>query len=106
MSGIFPTSDGSESVGRTLFAGRRLPSAEGNAGGRENSAKIDERTISNMNVVLEEVFEGVPHGGDHESRKRVAKRLIQSAKKGKATLDGLRAAGRDTLRQLSARKSA
>jgi hypothetical protein len=44
---------------------------------------IDERTTANMDVVLEEVFAGVPHGGDHESRKHVAKRQIQSAKKGK-----------------------
>ena len=44
-------------------------------------ARVDERTTANMGVVLEEVFAGVPHGGDHESRKRVAKKLIQSAKK-------------------------
>lgn len=42
---------------------------------------IDERTTANMDVALEEVFAGVPHGGDHESRKHIAKKLIQSAKK-------------------------
>jgi hypothetical protein len=42
---------------------------------------IDERATANMDVPLEEVFAGVPHGGDHESRKHVAKKLIQSAKK-------------------------
>jgi hypothetical protein len=68
--------------------------------------KIDERTILIMDVVLEDVFKGVRHGGDHESRKHVAKKLLQSAKKGNASLDGLRAVGRDALQQLSARRSA
>lgn len=59
--------------------------------GRCLMAKVDERTIANMDVLLEEVFGDVPHGGDHESRKHVVKKLIQSAKKGNVTLDGLRA---------------
>jgi hypothetical protein len=67
---------------------------------------IDERTTANMDVALEEVFAGVPHGGDHESRKHVAKRLIQSAKKGNVTLDGLRAVARDASQQVLTRKSA
>jgi hypothetical protein len=69
-------------------------------------ARVDERTTANMGVALEEVFGGVPHGGDHESRKHVAKKLIQSAKKGNVTLDGLRGVARDTLQQLSTRRSA
>jgi hypothetical protein len=69
-------------------------------------SKIDDRTILIMDVVLEEVFKSVPHGGDHESRKHVAKKLIQSAKKGNVTLDGLRALGQDALQQLLARRSA
>jgi hypothetical protein len=67
---------------------------------------IDERTSANMDVALEEVFAGVPHGGDHESRKHVAKKLIQSAKKGNVTLDGLRAVARDASQQLVTRRSA
>jgi hypothetical protein len=67
---------------------------------------IDERTTANMDVALEEVFAGVPHGGDHESRKHVAKRLIQSAKKGNVSLDELRAVARDASRQLLIRRSA
>jgi hypothetical protein len=67
---------------------------------------IDERTTANMDVALEEVFAGVPHGGDHESRKHVAKKLIQSAKKGNVTLDGLRAAARDASQLLLTRRSA
>jgi hypothetical protein len=44
-----------------------------------------------MDVVLEQICQGLPHGGDHESRKRIAQRLMQSAKKGNITLEGLRA---------------
>jgi hypothetical protein len=67
---------------------------------------IDERTTANMDVALEEVFAGVPHGEYHESRKHVAKKLIQSAKKGNVTLDGLRAVARDASQQLLTRRSA
>ena len=67
---------------------------------------IDERTTANMDVALEEVFAGVPHGGDHESRKHVAKKLIQSANKGNVTLDGLRAVARDASQQVLTRRSA
>jgi hypothetical protein len=52
-------------------------------------AKVDERTIANMDVLLEEVFGDVPHGGDHESRKHVVKSSYKARKK--EMLDGLRA---------------
>lgn len=68
-------------------------------------AKIDERTAANMDVVLEEVFKGSPHGGDHERRKHVAQKLMQSAKKGNGTLEELRAVARSALQHLSSRKS-
>jgi hypothetical protein len=68
--------------------------------------KVDGRTDLHLEVVLDDVFRCVPHGGDHESRKHVAKKLIQSAKKGNVTLDGLRAVGREALQQLSTRRSA
>jgi hypothetical protein len=67
---------------------------------------IDERTAANMDVVLEEVFRGSPHGGDHESRKHVARKLMQSAKKASITLEELRTVARSALQQLSSRKSA
>jgi hypothetical protein len=66
-------------------------------------AKVDRRTAAKMEVVLEEVFGGVPYGGDHESRKHVAERLIQSAMEGNLTLDGLRAVGGAAFQQLSTR---
>ena len=68
--------------------------------------KFDERTAAKMDVALEEAFAGVLHGGDHESRKYVAKKLIQSAGKGNLTLEGLRTVARDAFEQLSTRRPA
>jgi hypothetical protein len=68
--------------------------------------RIDERTAANMDVVLEETCRGLQHGGDHESRKYVAKKLMQSAKKGNGTLEGLRPVASRALSELLNRKSA
>jgi hypothetical protein len=68
--------------------------------------KIDERTAANMDVVLEEVCSDLPHGGDHERRKHIAQSLMQSAKKGNVTLEGLRTVANRALSELSSRKSA
>ena len=68
--------------------------------------KIDERTAANMDVVLEQVCRDLPHGGDHESRKHIAQRLMQSAKKGNVTLEGLRAVASRALTELSSSRSA
>jgi hypothetical protein len=68
--------------------------------------KIDERTTANMDVVLEQVCRGLPHGGDHESRKHIAQRLMQSTKKGNVTLEGLRAVASRALTELSSSRSA
>ena len=63
-------------------------------------SKMDERTIANMDVVLEEVCRDLPHGGDHESRKHVARKLLQGAKKGNLTLEGLRSVAFRALSEL------
>jgi hypothetical protein len=68
--------------------------------------KIDERTAANMDVVLEQVCRELPHGGDHERRKRIAQKLLQSARKGNVTLDGLRNVASRALSELSEQKSA
>jgi hypothetical protein len=68
--------------------------------------KIDERTAANLDVVLEQVCRELPHGGDHERRKHIAQKLLQSAKKGNVTLDGLRNVARRALSELSELKSA
>ena len=67
---------------------------------------IDERTAANMDVVLEQVCRDLPHGGDHESRKHVAQKLMQSAAKGNVTLVGLRTVASRALSELSNCKSA
>jgi hypothetical protein len=43
--------------------------------------KVDDRTAANMEVALEEVCRTLPYGGDHKTRKRVAKKLIHSARR-------------------------
>jgi hypothetical protein len=48
--------------------------------------KLDDRALANMEVVLDDVFRAHQHGGDHKSRKRVARKLLQSAKRGSKTL--------------------
>lgn len=69
-------------------------------------AKIEERTTANMDVVLEEVCRGFVHGGDHELRKHIAQKLMQAARKGNVTLDGLRTVANRALAEVFRRKSA
>ena len=42
-----------------------------------------------LDVVLEEACRGLPNGGNHEIRKLVAARLLESAQRGKTTLGEL-----------------
>ena len=69
-------------------------------------SKIEERTAANMEAVLEEVCRSLPHGGDHESRKYIAKKLMRSVKKGNVTLEGLRPVAGRAFSELSRCKSA
>jgi hypothetical protein len=52
-------------------------------------AGLDDRTRANLDVALEEACRDLPHGGDHALRKKVAERLLRSARKGNTTLGGL-----------------
>ncbi|WP_244608303.1 hypothetical protein [Bradyrhizobium algeriense] len=64
--------------------------------------KLDERIIAKMDVVLENVCRGLPNsGGDHATRKYVAQKLAQAARKGNTTLDGLEAVGRRALQEIA-----
>jgi hypothetical protein len=64
--------------------------------------KFDERTTANLDVVLNEICRGLPNsGGDHESRKFIAKRLMRAAQHGKRTLGALDLVARQALRKLS-----
>ena len=51
--------------------------------------KLDDRTMANFDVVLEEACRGLPHGGDHLLRKEIAEKILASAQKGSTTLAAL-----------------
>jgi hypothetical protein len=57
-----------------------------------------------MDVALEEACRCLPHGGDHALRKRVAERLLRSARKGNTTLDGLSVVAQTALVEATKRK--
>ncbi|WLA74220.1 hypothetical protein QIH77_03005 [Bradyrhizobium diazoefficiens] len=50
---------------------------------------LDDRTKANLDVVLEEACRALPHGGDHELRRRIAEKLLESALAGTTTLGAL-----------------
>jgi hypothetical protein len=58
---------------------------------------FDERTRANLDAVLEEACSGLPHGGPHEYRKFVARKLVANARKGNTTLKGLSAVARKAM---------
>jgi hypothetical protein len=62
--------------------------------------EFDERTRANLDVVLEEICNDLPHGGDHESRKFVLEHLMRAARDGKTKLSELTYVGRRALVQL------
>jgi hypothetical protein len=66
--------------------------------------KLDDRTRANMDVALEEACRELPHGGDHDLRKKVAQKLLLSARKGNTTLSGLAVVARTALIEASERK--
>ena len=68
--------------------------------------EIGERTTANLEVVLEEACRHLRNGGDHETRKHIAKKLLQAARRGTLTLDEFRGVAGHALADLSRRKSA
>ena len=63
--------------------------------------ELSERTKANMDVVLEETCRQLPHGGDHDSRRFIAERLIKAAKEGHSTLGELGIVARRALAELT-----
>jgi hypothetical protein len=63
--------------------------------------KLDDRTIANMDLALEQACRIFPHGGDHELRRYVAERLKANARKGNTTFDGLIAVATAAVEELS-----
>jgi hypothetical protein len=64
-------------------------------------ARLDDRTIANMDIVLEETCSVFPHGGDHERRRYIAHKLKLSARRGNTTLGGLRAVAHTALKEVT-----
>jgi hypothetical protein len=68
---------------------------------------LDERTTANMDVVLDEVCRDLPNsGGDHESRKFIAERLLKAARRGKTTLGALKSVAQRAMHKLTRGKAA
>jgi hypothetical protein len=65
--------------------------------------KLEERTITNMEVVLDRVCGRFSHGGDHETRKFIAAKLKTSAQRGNTTLGALNAVADKALKELAKR---
>lgn len=63
--------------------------------------RLDDRTIANLDIVLEEACRIFPHGGDHERRRYIAQKLKLSARKGNTTLGGLRAVAHSALKEIT-----
>jgi hypothetical protein len=63
--------------------------------------KLDDRALANMEVALADAFRTHPNGGDHESRKHVARKLIQSARAGETTLGRLTMVARSALHEIA-----
>ena len=66
---------------------------------------FDERTIANMEVALDRACERFPQQlAAHEARKRVAARILESARQGERTLKGLTEAAMLAATLISSRK--
>jgi hypothetical protein len=67
--------------------------------------RLDDRTLANMDFVLEETCRVFPNGGDHERRRYIAQKLKLSAKNGNTTLGGLRAVAHGALKEMEQRSA-
>ena len=65
--------------------------------------KLDDRTLANVEVALNDTFRACPHGGDHKSRKHVARKLLKSAKSGNTTLGSLTTVAKSALKEIVTR---
>jgi hypothetical protein len=61
---------------------------------------LRDRVAANIDVALENVCRGLPNaGGDHETRKHIAKKLLQAARRGETTLGGFEGIARRALHE-------
>jgi hypothetical protein len=66
--------------------------------------RLDDRTRTKLDVVLEDACRSLPHGGDHALRKKVAEKLLRAARKGNTTLDSLSVVARNALIEVTKQK--
>ncbi|WP_085973575.1 hypothetical protein [Bradyrhizobium genomosp. I (2014)] len=67
--------------------------------------RLDDRTMATLDVVLEEVCRSLPHGGDHELRRSIAEKLLDSALVGNRTISGLTEVARAALAETTKRSA-
>ena len=60
-------------------------------------SEFEGRVQTVLDAALEAAFSHVKHGGDHESRRLIAARLLEAARSGVTALDELKAIGRRAL---------
>jgi len=61
-------------------------------------SKLDDRTLANIEVALNDAFRSYPNGGDHERRKHVAQKLILEC--GNTTLGELSVVAKSALNEV------
>ena len=67
---------------------------------------FDRRTQSKLDRVLERSCRKLPHGGDHETRRHIAERLIEAELSGETQQADLYGVAQRALLELDNRKSA
>ena len=72
--------------------------------GPSKDVKDAEDLRKRLDVALEEACRVLPHGGDHNLRKKIALKLLQSARKGNTTLGGLSVVARTALMEATRQK--
>lgn len=68
-------------------------------------SELDGRTMTFLDLALEEACRELPHGGDHALRKKVAQKLLQRAREGDNTLSELVTVARIALVQATSRRN-
>jgi len=68
--------------------------------------KLEERTTADMEVALEQVCRVLRHRADHKMRKRIARKLMHSARHGKTSVGDFMTVARTALNENTFKKSA
>jgi hypothetical protein len=68
-------------------------------------SEFEGRVKNAMDAALDATFSGIRYGGDHESRKLIAARLVEAARAGQTTLDELICVGRRAMIDFAGRSA-